>query len=360
MALPEQRDREEARSALATWLGRRLGDVTDLDLSEISGPPSTGFSNETLIFDATWQQGGRKHREGFVVRVHPTTHTVFPTDLFETQFRVMAALAEHSDVPVPAVRWYEDDPEVLGSPFFVMERVEGEAPSDSPMYTTEGWLHDDPPERQAALWNDGVDVMARIHGVDWRAAGLGDLDPGTQAGSRLAQRLTAWEDYLAWAGDGRSQPVPEAAAAWLRANLPADDGPPALCWGDSRIGNQLFVDHRVVAVLDWEMVHIGDPVQDLAWFVWLDRHHSEGTGETRLPGFPSYAETVERWGATTGRSAGNFAWHQVQAGLGFAAVMVRLASLLSVFDLVPLEADFEHTNTGVTFLRAELERLGVL
>jgi aminoglycoside phosphotransferase (APT) family kinase protein len=202
--------------------------------------------------------------------------------------------------------------------------------------------------------------MARIHGVDWRAAGLGDLDPGADGGSRLSKRLSEWERYLAWASEGRSQPVPEAAVAWLRDNLPADESPPALCWGDSRIGNQLFVDHRVVAVLDWEMVHIGDPAQDLAWFVWLDRHHSEGLGVPRLPGFPSYADTVARWEAATGRSAGDFVWHQVQAGLGFAAVMVRLASLLAAFDLLPPDADFERTNTGVLFLQSELERLGVM
>src|SRR3954454_15306925 len=119
MALPEQRDREKARTALTGWLHRKLGGVTDLELSELSGPPSTGFSNETLIFDATWAEGASKRSEGFVVRVHPTTHTVFPTDLFETQYRVVAALGEHSDVPVPVVRWFEDDPDVIGAPFFV-------------------------------------------------------------------------------------------------------------------------------------------------------------------------------------------------------------------------------------------------
>ena len=69
---------------------------------------------------------------------------------------------------------------------------------------------------------------------------------------------------------------------------------------------------------------------------------------------------LQRWEAATGRSAGNFAWHQVLAGLGFGAVMVRLASLLAAFEVLPQDADFEHTNSGVLFLQTELQRLGAM
>ncbi|MEJ7585469.1 MAG: phosphotransferase, partial [Acidimicrobiales bacterium] len=196
-----------------------------------------------------------------------------------------------------------------------------------------------------------------MHLVDWQAIGLGslDVDAGIDDRLRPARRLADIESYLAWAGDGGSHPVPEAAAAWLRANVPESTGPPSLCWGDARIGNQLFADHRVQAVLDWEMVHIGDPRWDLAWFIWMDRHHSEGCDAPRIPGFASPKDTVARWEERTGRKADDLGWWQVLAGLCFASVMVRLAQLLVEFGFFPPESDFAHTNTGVTFLAAELD-----
>jgi len=359
VALPSPRDRDAAREALTTWLSARLGGPDDLVLSELSGPPATGFSNETIVFDATWSASGEERGEGLVVRVRPTSHTVFPSDRFVDQYRVMEALGRHTMVPVPPVRWLEEDPEVLGSPFMVMARVGGEAPPDNPPYTTEGWLVESRPEAQAQLWWDGVEAMAAIHRVDWQELGLDGLEGATTApGDHAAERLAWWDRYLAWAAAGAPQPVPEAAVAWLRANRPADGADPALCWGDARIGNQLFAGHRVQAVLDWEMVHIGDPQWDLAWFLWMDRHHSEGVGSARLPGFPSAADTVARWEECTGRSAGALGWWEVLAGLGFAAVMVRLSHLLVAFELFPPDSDFAHTNTGVTFLAAELDRIG--
>ena len=73
-----------------------------------------------------------------------------------------------------------------------------------------------------------------------------------------------------------------------------------LLWGDARIGNIIFDGTRPAAVLDWEMVTLGSPEMDLAWSIFLDRHHSEGMGLPRLEGFPSYEETVERYEALTG------------------------------------------------------------
>ena len=143
-----------------------------------------------------------------------------------------------------------------------------------------------------------------------------------------------------------------------RADELPDDGPVTVVHGDFRTGNFLREGTSVRAVLDWEMVHLGDPVGDLAWFIWLDRHFSEGIGIGRLPGFDGYDETVARWEGLTGRRADALKWYQVLAGLGFAAIMVRLSRLLVEFDLFPSDSDFEHTNPAVTLLAAELSRLG--
>ena len=361
MALPSPRDPDELTATLTAWLTDRVG--APVTVGEAGGPPTTGFSNETILCDAAWD--GAEHR--LVVRVQPTQHTVFPHDLFTVQHRVMSALGavEDPDLPVPTLRWYEEDPAVLGAPFMVMDRVDGEAPCDSPPYTMEGWLHDGPPELQRAVWERGLDAMAAVHRVDWRGLGLGDLDPCPDGGSRLGARLDAWEEMLAWASPDARQEVPELGIAWLRENQPPDTDDIALCWGDSRIGNLLFADRgsastvRVAAVLDWEMVHVGDPVQDLGWYTWLDHTLSSGLDLPGLPGIASAAESAERWEAATGRSAAHHRWAELNAGVGFAVVMVRLTALLKGSDLFPPDSDFERTNMACVALERALAALDV-
>ncbi len=143
MPIPEQRDLDATRPVVRDWLAPRLPRTRDLAISEIAGPAFTGFSNETLLFDATWTEDGRPRRQGFVIRVAPTRHHLFLDPDFEFQYRVIRALGERTDVPVPPMRWYETDGSVLGAPFFVMEKVEGRVPPDNPPYTQQGWLLDD-------------------------------------------------------------------------------------------------------------------------------------------------------------------------------------------------------------------------
>ena len=362
MALPSPRQPDEARAALAGWLSDQVG--SEVTVGSVGGPPATGFSNETIIFDAAWDEGGAPVDHQLVARVQPTSHTVFPDDTFELQRRVLVALAEGSDVPVPPVRWFEEDPSVLGAPFMVMDAAPGAAPADNPPYCMEGWFHDAGPEVQRAVWLRGLDAMAGVHRVDWRALGLDELDPCPQGGSRLGAKLDQWEAMLRWASD-EHHAVPSAALAWLRANQPPDVDDPALCWGDSRIGNQLFdgcgsaATTRVSAVLDWEMVHVGDPVQDLGWFTWLDHTLSAGLDQPRLPGLPSIEETVVRWEDATGRSGEHHRWAEIVAGLGFAVVMVRLTTLLKDVGMFPADSDFARTNMACVALERALAEIDV-
>lgn len=363
MALPSPREPDVLRRDLGAWLSERVG--TDVMVGEPSGPPATGFSNETILVDADWDDGTGLTGHRLAVRVQPTSHTVFPRDLFAVQHQVMSALGDQPGLRVPTLRWFEEDASVLGSPFMVMDRVDGEAPSDSPPYSTEGWLKDGGEALQRAVWERGHDAMAAIHRVDWEALGLAGLDPCPDGGSRLAARVDEWEAMLAWASPEQRQVVPEAGIAWLRENQPADIDDPALCWGDSRIGNQLFA-HRdsavtveVAAVLDWEMVHVGDPIQDLGWFTWMDHTLSIGMDQPRLPGLPSVAETAARWEEATGRSARHHRWAEIQAGVGFAIVMVRLTELLKDVELFPHDSDFARTNMGCVALEAALREMGV-
>ena len=353
MPVPQQRDLAVARGALSRWLADRLG-AGDVTLSEITGPAFTGFSNETLLFDAEWTAEGERHRQGMVARVKPTAYTIFLESVFEEQYRVMEALGRRSDVLVPPVVGYESDESVLGAPFFVMQKIDGRIPEDNPPYHTEGWVTGIAPDDRATMWWSGIEQMARVHHVDWRALGLDFLDDASRGQAGIEQQLDYYGEYLEWAAEGRPQPVTEAAFEWLRANRPQPDGPAGLCWGDSRIGNMIFDDHRCVAVLDWEMVTLGPWEQDLAWWLFLDRHHSEGLGVDRLEGFPSHADTVARYEQLMGRAAEHLDYYEVFAGFRFAVVMIRVIAMAVAFELLPPDTDMGTNNIVTTLLARQL------
>lgn len=152
------------------------------------------------------------------------------------------------------------------------------------------------------MWWTGLEAMAAVHRVDWHTLDVDFTSAGAHYLVGLDEQLDYYERYLTETAQGRPQPTVEAGMAWLRAHQPAEVTT-ELCWGDARLGNILFDRYQPAAVLDWEMVCLGDPQQDLAWFVYFDRHHTEALGQPRLTGFPSYDDTVARWEALTGRTA---------------------------------------------------------
>src|SRR5215218_10503831 len=265
MPIPEQRDLDKARGVIRDWLAAKLPDARDLTISELIGPAFTGFSNETLLFDASWKEGGEARSTGYVIRVKPTSHTIFLEADFDSQYKVIKALSEHTDVPLPPVYWYEDDESVLGAPFFVMGKVEGNVPSDNPPYTQTGWLLEEAtPAVRARVVESGLDALAQIHQTDWRKLGFDFLDKPQYGAPGIDQQVAYYERSFEWAAQGRPQPIAEAALDWVKANKPTGAQHLALAWGDARINNQMFDDAgNVVAVFDWEMVTLADPMMDL-------------------------------------------------------------------------------------------------
>jgi aminoglycoside phosphotransferase (APT) family kinase protein len=255
----------------------------------------------------------------------------------------MDALGEHSDVPIPKMLWFEADPAWFGSPFWIMERVDGQVPSDAPPYATAGWLHDSSPALQAQAWWSGIEAMAAVHRVDWRAAGLDFLADPARGATGLEQQVQYYADYLDWAEDEGPHPGARAALARLRAEMPPP--PPqgdALVWGDSRLSNQIYADHRVVAVLDWEMVALGDPRIDLGWWLFCDEALSTGSGVPRLPGFPTREATAARWAELTGRAADDLHYFLIFAGLRFTVIMLRLGTLLPAMGFAPARFGYDN------------------
>jgi len=357
MPIPPQRDLSEARQQLCRWLAGRLPEGRDVVVSEITGPSFTGFSNETLMFDAEWTADGQRCRHGMVARVQPGAHSIFLEAEFEPQYRVMDILGAKTDVRVPRLEGYEADTGYLGAPFFVMEKVAGRIPTDDPPYHTAGWVTEVEPGERASMWWSGLEQLAAIHNAPWEELGLDFVDKPARGASGLDQQLSYYEDYFEWARAGREHPVADAALAWIKANRPGGPEPLRLCWGDSRVGNMIFDRGQCVAVLDWEMVTLGNPIEDLAWWLYLDRHHSEGCGVSRLAGFPGRDETVARWSDLTGLTASDadLRFYEMFASFRFALIMMRVIQMVVDFELLPPDTDMGINNTASQLLAKLLE-----
>jgi aminoglycoside phosphotransferase (APT) family kinase protein len=348
-----RRDLARTREQLLGWLVGKLPDARAIELSELSGPAATGFSNDTLLFDLAYQQDGRRVSRALVCRIEPTGFGVFPRYDVAQQYRVMRAL-HGSRVPVPEMAWLEQDPCVLGAPFFVMERVAGRIPSDNPTYHTSGWVVESSPEERRALWESAVDALAEIHRRDPGALELASLEAPSPGADTASWQLAHWTRYYDWVAGGDRKPLLAAALRWLEERRPKSDAR-RLCWGDARIGNMIFEGGRCVAVLDWEMASLGPPEMDLGWFLYMDRHHHECVGAPRLEGFPTRVETVARWEQRAGLRARDLEYWEAFAAFRFAAIMERLAGQMRFLGLLPVDSTFAVDNTASRLLARVLE-----
>ncbi|WP_030165626.1 phosphotransferase family protein [Spirillospora albida] len=351
MPVPDQRDPEITLATLTRWLdGHRPG----VRITRLDTPQTSGFSSETLLFDAEWTDPAAAATGRYVARVAPEHYQIFPEPRFEEQYRLMRILDADTDIPVPPIHWYEPTGSVLGAPFFVMERIDGRVPTDMPPYHMDGWVTEVPEAERAAMWWSTLEIMARLHRLDVDALGLGFLDQPHWGAVGLDQRLNYYEHYLGWAYKG-PQEVALEALGWLRANRPDEPGAPAALWGDARIGNVIFQDGTPAAVLDWETAMLGAPEEDLAWFLFLDRHHSEGIGAERLPGFPSAEETVARYEQLLGRPMRDMAYYEILSGFKFSVIMARIGQAMIDFGWIDATSDFPHDNNCTQLLARILD-----
>ncbi len=378
MAHPEKRDLDLARARLEAFLARGRPGAEGLAITDLRAPSNTGFSSETLLFEVHWRERGVPRAEQLVARIEPRGFNVFPSYDLTVQFRVMDALAK-TGVPVPAMREHDWSDATLGAPFYTMEFLDGWVPSDNPPMHAAGRMAEQltPTEREQVWWS-GVEAMCRVHDVDPEKLGLGFLGQQPEAARSepqasevkqragpergpdvLAQHLHYYDAYLSWGLDDRARyPLFERALAWLRDRAPRGE-PVALCWGDSRLANQIYSGVECIGVLDWEMVRLGNPLQDAAWWVALDRCFSEGVGLPRLAGLPGRDETLAHWRDRTGRSLDGIDYYEVFALLKFAAIMARLGRQMKHYEILPQDHDMDVHNLASVTLARKLEELGV-
>ena len=185
------------------------------------------------------------------------------------EYETLKAL-EGSGARAPRAYDASDDASILGAPFFLCERVSGSAPV--PWGGSDSRGMDE--ARRTDLAHDFIDSLAALHNVDWRRTGLAPWGAGVTVGNAAARQIAVWrEKHARWAL--RPHPMAHRAFAWLDDNQPVAPRV-SIVHGDYRLGNFLEQDGRIAAILDWELVHLGDPVEDLGW-AFLPQYRG-GTG----------------------------------------------------------------------------------
>jgi aminoglycoside phosphotransferase (APT) family kinase protein len=228
----------------------------------------------------------------------PPLHGILPSahDMAR-EHRVIAALAA-TPVPVPATFGLCQDPSVTGAPFYVMAHVDGIVPRDEAVVAA---ALDEPARARAA--DALVDVLVALHRVDPGRVGLGEL--GRHHGY-LERQLARWQRQLEQV---RTRPLPalDEVHRRLAANLPVQVGPARMVHGDFRLDNLVLSPAgQVLAVLDWELCTLGDPLADLGlllvyWAEPGDRTVPLGAAPTAMPGFPGRAAVAEAYATRSGR-----------------------------------------------------------
>lgn len=336
-------DRSHYADAFRTWHAAQMPHASALDVVDIDIPVATGFSNETVFFTLVWTENGEQRQERRVARIEPTGGALFPTQTaecsvsVEVQYRAMTIVADHSPTPMPPLLGYEADPSVIGSPFFVMGHVDGVIPADNPRYSMEGFLVEtSTPEERRRMVTTGLEAMAGIHAIDWRTADLGWLDASGDGNPTNATQLALYRSAITAALDGRDHPVLFAALDWLDANDPNDDRV-GISWGDSRLGNILWQDHRPAAVVDWEAVALSPTEADVGWWLMFDRMSFDDMDAARMEGFPTREEMVSIYEEVSGRDVRDPHYWEVYGAMRFCMVFIGLGDRLVSADILPPE-----------------------
>jgi aminoglycoside phosphotransferase (APT) family kinase protein len=345
------RDLTTIPAVLPDWLSSVMASGVRPQVSVESGVDSNGMSSETIILTGRWEQDGKHVEEKWVARVAPTAQDVpvFIDYRMDHQFDVIRLVGELTDVPVPQVRWIEPTGDLLGSPFFLMDLVEGIVPPDVMPYTFGGnWFADAPAAKQRELQDATVEVLAKLHAIPDAAGTFGFLadsdPPGDTPLRRRLNWLTAWYEF-AVPDIGRSELV-ETALGWLEDNFPADvaAGEPVLSWGDARIGNVLYRDYRPVAVLDWEMATLGPRELDVSWIIFAHMVFQELGGLAGLPGLPDVMREEDvraTYRTLTGVELGDLRWFYVYSAVIWCCVFMRTGARRVHFGEIEKPEDIE-------------------
>ena len=321
---------EDVRRGLQAALAEHVPEGTDHAIASIVGTSANGMSSETLLVDATWKEGGETRAERLVARVAPRPEDVpvFPSYDLPGQHRTIQTVAALTDVPLPSAWWCEADASVIGSPFFVMGRVEGDVPPDIPPYNFgESWLYTASPDQQRRLQDSTVAVLAELHAIPEPVKHFTHLVNDFPGDTPLRRHVAGRRHWYDWAArdSGRSVLL-EKGFAWLEEHWPAEESDAVFCWGDSRIGNVMYRDFQPVAVLDWEMAGLGPPETDLAWMVYLHQMFEDMAvtfGFPHMPEFMRVEDVATTYERLTGHTPRDIDWYIRYSAIQLGIVYLR-------------------------------------
>jgi aminoglycoside phosphotransferase (APT) family kinase protein len=294
-------------ASLGAWLREQLPDADDAWVEGLDRV-DFGHSAEMLILTAAWRSNGKEHRRDVVLRLSPPPPGLLePYDL-RRQFDILRAL-EPTAVRAPRALWIEETGDVLGRPFYVMERLAGE------VYEREIPLHlKDLPEQIARMSRHAFDQIIAIHQVDLTATGLDSLGDGHDY---LGHELDHWAEQMHRWQRG-TLPALERLLSALRVSQPEPSPTVTLVHGDAKPGNFAFVDDDVSAVFDWEMAAVGDPLADLGWaeITWRIT-----TFFADLPG-SHFDDLLVRYERITGTAIHDRQWYCALAAFKMAVILL--------------------------------------
>lgn len=248
-----------------------------------------GASRHTWSVDAQWTDvEGARRSDGFIFRLDP------PSSLLEsnrgTEYAMYRALHGNPGIPLPEALFIEDDEAALGMPFFVMRRLEGTP------WPLEFFLPDAMGRREEFL-RQMFRTLGSIAAVDHQSVALGDVLAAPSRDDAAAAELERWEKTLR-DHDMGPMPITRAVIRELRRHPPPPAAQVRIVHGDYRVGNVLFSAEGLTAVLDWEMCHLGDPHEDLAWSFarnWRSKTTPDKIGNALDP-----AAAIAEWEGTSG------------------------------------------------------------
>jgi aminoglycoside phosphotransferase (APT) family kinase protein len=267
-------------------------------------PIGEGHSNVTYLIE----------RDGAEIVLRRPPRPPLPPSAHDVlrEARLLRAL-QSTPARVPDVLAVGEDLATIGAPFYVMERIEGEAIVASVPEPL------DTPDERRRISEQLIDSLVEIHAVDWRAAGLEDFGKPTGYLERQLRRFGGlWE-----LNKTREIPAVETVGAWLAEHMPSS-GAATIVHGDYRLGNTMFAPQapaRLSAVLDWEMATIGDPLADIGYMcmMWAQEGDpSEGLrahlgNVTRAEGFYTREQLIARYEERSGRSVEEIRWYMTLA-----------------------------------------------
>ena len=219
-------------------------------LKRISG----GSSRETYAFDLEWSEDGQTRTRPMIGRRDPTGG-LLKSDR-EREFKVIDAM-HRAGLKVPEPLYLELDASVMDRPFFIMDRAPGRT-------TMGAFAATEAESTRAKVADDFLSELARLQSVDYRDCGLDTLGEPKNPEEPARIQTAHWKEIYDRDRMREHYPVLDAAFAWLKANPVVSDRI-VIVHGDFRSGNYLYDENGIIAMLDWEMAHLGDPMEDLGW-----------------------------------------------------------------------------------------------